>query len=93
IASEVQSLHCTTRLGNDLQKAIHRHLPDVTLAEEYETSDSEDDADREHVDGKLEPDWELETVVGSPAREGPEEGGEGEGESESESEITEDDAA
>ncbi|OAF58769.1 hypothetical protein VC83_06085, partial [Pseudogymnoascus destructans] len=48
IASEVQSLRCTTRLSNDLQKAIHRHLPDVALAEEYESSDSEDDADREH---------------------------------------------
>ncbi|ELR07663.1 hypothetical protein GMDG_08518 [Pseudogymnoascus destructans 20631-21] len=64
IASEVRSLRRTTRLGNDLQKAIHCHLPDVALAEEYESSDSEDDADREHVDGELEPDWELETVVG-----------------------------
>ncbi|ELR09152.1 hypothetical protein GMDG_08676 [Pseudogymnoascus destructans 20631-21] len=64
IVSEVRSLRRTTRLGNDLQKAIHRHLPDVALAEEYESSDSEDDVDREHVDGELEPDWELETVVG-----------------------------
>ncbi|OBT81424.1 hypothetical protein VE02_10069 [Pseudogymnoascus sp. 03VT05] len=56
IASEVRSLRRTNRLSNDIQKAIHRHLPDVALAKEYESSDSEDDADREHVDGELEPD-------------------------------------
>ncbi|OBT40037.1 hypothetical protein VE00_09289 [Pseudogymnoascus sp. WSF 3629] len=56
VASEVRSLRRTNRLGNDIQKAIHWHIPDVALAEGYESSDSEDDADREHVDGELEPD-------------------------------------
>ncbi|OAF56253.1 hypothetical protein VC83_06722 [Pseudogymnoascus destructans] len=55
IASEVRSLRRTNHLGNDIQKAIHCHLPDVALAEEYKSSDSEDDVDREHVDGELEP--------------------------------------
>jgi hypothetical protein len=56
------------------------------LAEEYESSGSEDDADHDHVDGELEPDWELETLVGSPDREESEEGEEG-------SAVDDDDAA